>query len=90
MLVTLGICRLSGGGIKIDVHRPQHHAILQKSYSSEKDARMALATFDISENAIADVFVLLPSIEENKKLTFSPMYIPQHVLAAELHGPKEK
>jgi hypothetical protein len=50
----------------------------------KKEAKQVIATFGIPEDAIADLFKLLSNVEENAKLSFPPLDVPHHALAAEL------
>ena len=83
MLVTVGIAKCSGGGIRIEVQKPQSSARAERSYADVQAAADVLSNFGIPPDAAEYFFKLLPSVEINQVLTFPPMDVPFHQLARE-------
>jgi hypothetical protein len=65
--------RLDNDRIEIRVARPQHDSNFIREYQSEKEARVVLSDFGISEDLIASHLKLLTQMGANEQLKFSPM-----------------
>jgi hypothetical protein len=83
MLVTVGIAKCSGGGIRIEVQRPQSSARAENSYADVQTVAAVLSSFGIPQNAVEYFLRLLSDIEVNQVLNFPPMDVPHHQLAHE-------
>ena len=83
MLVTVGIAKCSGGGIRIEVQRLQSTARAENSYADVQAVAAVLSHFGIPQDAVAYFLRLLPDIEVNQVLNFPPMDVPHHQLARE-------
>jgi len=83
MLITVGIAQCSGGGIRIEVQKPQSSARAERIYPDVQAAAVVLSNFGIALDAAEYFFKLLPNIEINQVLTFPPMDVPSHQLARE-------
>jgi hypothetical protein len=77
------IAKCSGGGIRIEVQKPQSSARAEGSFPNEQAAAAVLSKFGIAPDAVQYFFKLLPSVEINQVLTFPPMDVPFHQLARE-------
>ena len=83
MLVTVGVARCSGGGIRIEVQRPQSNARAENSYADVQTVAGVLSNFGIPQHAVEYFLRLLPGIEVDQVLNFPPMDVPHHQLARE-------
>jgi hypothetical protein len=83
MLVTVGIAKCSGGGIRIEVQRPQSSARAENSYADVHTVAAVLSNFGIPQEAVEYFLRLLPDIEVNQVLNFPPMDVPHHQLACQ-------
>ena len=83
MLVTIGIARCSGSGIRIEVQKPQSSARAEKTYSDVQAARAALCNFGLPHEAVDYFLRLTADLEPNQVLTFPPTDVPYHHLIGE-------
>jgi hypothetical protein len=84
MLVIVSVRRLDNDRIEVGVARPQHDANPTHNYRSEKEVRVVLSDFGISEETIASHLKLLAQMGTGEQLKFSPMDVPQDKLRS--HG----
>jgi len=82
MLVTVGVARCSGGGIRIEVQRPQSNARAENSYADVQTVTGVLSNFGIPQDAVEYFLRLLPGIEVDQVLNFPP---PEIATARGLH-----
>ena len=83
MLITVGICKLSGGRFRLTAQRPQHQAEVAKDYSSKQEARNALVRLGFAEDTINALVSLLCDVEENINVNFTASDIPCQLLREE-------
>jgi hypothetical protein len=83
MLVTVGIAKCLGGGIRIEVQKPQSSARAENSYADAQTVAAVLSNFGIPHDAVEYFLRLLPEIEVNQILKFPPMDVPHHQLVRE-------
>jgi len=80
MLAIVSMSRLDNDRIEIRVARPQHDSALMREYQSEKEARVVLSDFGISEGAIDSQVKLLSQMGTNEQFKFPPLDVPRHEL----------
>ena len=80
MLAIVSMSRLDNDRIEIRVARPQHDSNFIREYQSEKEARVVLSDFSISEGAIDTHVKLLSQMGASEQLKFPPMDIPRNEL----------
>ena len=83
MLVTIGIARCSGSGIRIELQKPQSSARAEKNYSDVQAARAALCNFGLPHEAVDYFLRLLANLDFEQVLWFPPMDVPHHQLVGE-------
>jgi hypothetical protein len=76
MLVTIGIAKCSGRGIRVAVEKPQSSAKAENVYSDAERARVALCNLGLPQEAVEYFLRLVPDLEVNQVLTFPPMDVP--------------
>jgi hypothetical protein len=77
MLVIVSVSRLDSERVEVRVARPQSDSIRMREYQSEKEAREILLGFAISQETMDFHLKLLPQLNANEPLVFSPIDIPQ-------------
>jgi hypothetical protein len=80
MLVIVSMSRLDNDRIEIRVARPQHDSNFMWEYRSEKEVRVVVSDFGISEGAIDSHVKLLSQMGKSEQLKSPPMDVPRHEL----------
>ena len=65
------------------MQRAQHHANASRTYHSLEQTNGVLLNFGIAQQVLDECLELLPQVEAGKHLTFPPIEVPHHELAAE-------
>jgi hypothetical protein len=83
MIVIFSVANMSSGAFEISVQRPQHNANASRIYQSLEQTKAVLLNFGIAQEVLDESLKLLPQVEAGKHLTFPPIDVPHHELAAE-------
>jgi hypothetical protein len=83
MLVTVGIAKCFGGGIRVEVQKPQSSGKAENSYADVQTVAAVLSNLGIPQDAVEYFLRLLSEIEVNQVLRFPPMDVPHHQLVRE-------
>lgn len=82
MLVIVGLSKLEDGTIQISIARPQHHAKLVRSYTSEQEAREVLLEWGIDHEMVNEhLSRILPALSVKQESKLAPMDIPLQQLS---------